>query len=246
MKQAQKYSKEDVALINDELKEEWDFLNQTLHEIFTPPLPSPLKSIKDIDREQNMKINATMELLQRDIQLAIEFYFAECGPKDQPRLREIFAKIAQLNNFKEKDEIKDEIKDEVDRITEEDRITIDDFKFLEELAKARLIRRLYGEASCMYRFILKINPGFSSGWVGWAICEEEQGHMEVVEYIYQLAGELLPFDHYITLFAADFFVSTDRKEKAKILLENAKSQLEADHMENSKTFEEIELSLKNL
>lgn len=233
MENAQKYTEIQIALINEHLKEEQQLLNRTLLEIFEPPPPTALKSSAMLTSEQNAKVNDFMNFLQEDTKLALDFYRVECSPKNQQHLGDILGKIVSVVNT-------------YAGIEGFNPITEEDCEFLEEMAKARLIREIYNEASCMYRFIVKINPLFSEAWVGWAVCEEEQRHMEVVDYIYQIATELLPFDYYLCLFAADFYISTDRKEKAKALLEKAKEQLEANHMESSKTYEKIQFSLNSL
>lgn len=227
------YSEEEIANIKKAKDEQLDLYKKELKKAFETPPPSVFKTAKMLAQEEQAKTDIFINFLQEDIKMAIEFYKSECSKIDLPHFNQIIDKIKSQANIYTKEK-------SIEAISEED------CEFLEELAKSKLKNGFNEEASCMYRFLTRIKFSYSGAWVGWAICEQEQQHLEIVDYIYQLAGEVLPYDYYICLFAADFYIATNQKEKAKELLDKAKLQLETDQMEDSKTYEDINLLLNKL
>lgn len=114
------------------------------------------------------------------------------------------------------------------------------------MAKRRLVAQHFQEASCMYRLIVQWNYLYSDGWVGWAVCEGEQGHAEAARLIYQLALQLLPEDHYIVLFAADFYLSIQQVDQAVALLQHSHTRLLANGEEASASFAAIHRALEEI
>lgn len=225
MELKQSYSEEELASIHKAYKKEQELYKKKFRDLNDPPPPNPLKSAKMLADEQDAKVEELMHFLQKDLKQGAEFYLSTYDPQAKERIIEIFNKIKSRVNVYIDNKAYDPVTDE-------------DCEFLENLAKDRLIRGEFEQASCMFRFLIHLNQFFSGAWVGWAMCEQEQNHIEMVDFIYQMACEILPLDYYIYLFAADFYSSKDKK-KAKTLLEKAKAQLEEDCMESSKTYEEI-------
>jgi len=227
------YTPEEIAQIEKSINEDQVFMQKFLKKILkdNPQLSSP-ESSELILKEQDEKIETLLLLAKKDSRQAVEFYISACPEEQNYKLVAIFSKIASILDAR--------AGVGVDKINP---ITTEDCEFLEELAKQKLIENEYECASCMYRFLVQINQFYSGGWVGWAICEHQQQHIEVVKNIYQIALALLPYDYYICLFAADFYIGINNKAKAKEILKKAKNQLLKDKMEKSKTFTEVNFSL---
>ncbi len=230
---SKKFSKEKLHQIEDTLSEETEFAKEYLRGLFDPPKTSPLKSIQQQLDEQDNQIDELMVFAHRDTEKAVELFLNECLPEERLKVEEIFFKaVSRLG----------EITGKFDAHS----ITLEECECLEEIAKRKLIGHDYYNGSHMYRFIIQLNGFFSEAWVGWALCEQELGNWEAVDLIYQMALEFMPYDYYIILFAADFYISINRKEKAIAILEKGKQQLITDHLENSQSFKEIQESLKSV
>lgn len=227
------FTVDQIALIKQSIEDERKFMKDTILGVMDPPKLSPMKSLEQQQIENNTKAEQLMGILRQNIEEGVQFFMSENAENEKFRLGNIFEKIgSQLNEIVGEGEV--------------NYLTTEDCNFLEEIARRKLINREYEAASCMFRLIVTLNFTFSGAWVGWAVSEQELDHLEAVEMIYQLAGETLPYDYYITLFAADFYAGFNQKDKAIAILTKSKEQLLADGMQSSKSFESIKQLLDEL
>lgn len=193
--------------------------------------PTPFKSIEEQEKEGRLQAAHLADLAEIDIQGSMNLFLDKAEDKD--KVLQIFLKMfstfASLKN-----------------LGKAYPITNEDLEVLEEIAKKELVNKNIEEAEAMYRLIIQLDPTFSGAWVGYALCEQELGNLDVAEAIYELALSLMPQDYFILLFAADFYVIINQKEKAKTILENAKTELIESNSQDSYSYKEIEHSLESL
>lgn len=230
---AQENLTEEQKKINEAAQEEEKFYRETLESFFEAPKISPLKSIEAQEKERNQKVNDFINVLKTDVEQGAKYFIEGRSQEELKKLTAIFDKVQT-------------IVDHVAGKSEIQELTDEDCTFLEELAKKSISDLQYEKASCMFRLIIKLNPLFSGAWVGWAVSEQELEHFEVVEIIYEMATQLLPFDCYVILFAAEYYAKCNSIDKAKDVLKRAKELLIENDMKNSNSYEAVEEALKNL
>lgn len=178
---------------------------------------SPLKSLELAEAESKRAIDAVVEKGRFDIKRGYELFKSKAALENGEQFKAIAEKILGESS--------------------ESELGIDDYIFLDEMAKNELKASNFNEASCMFRFILQLNPWYGSAWVGWALCEQKQ-EPEVAYKIYELGLSIMPADYFICSYAADFFARKD-KEKALKILYDALVILAKEGRQNGYSFQEL-------
>lgn len=197
--------------------------------------PSAFKSKEDALKETKQVIRMNLDQTRKDIVNGYQLFLAKTTPEEKKTFTNLMSNLYALaNTYIQKKPLNFE------------KINIDDFSFLEEIAKRELIARNFNEASCMFRFIIQLNPVYSMAWVGCALSEYEQKNIETAEQIFELGMQILPEDLFIPLYAAQFFIITQQLHKALTILQTAKEKCLEKGMEKSEIFKEINLLLKSV
>lgn len=221
--------------LEEKLKlEEDDFVNFAINSL-DPSFfkESKLKTREQKEEESREHIRENLTLYKHDIEQGIEFFKEKALDSEQYQLGEIFGKYTTLGNeFLGKSEGK--------------KITIEDLEFLERIAKRSLVKNELIAASCMFRFLLQMQPLYGPAWVGWAVCEQEHGNFDVVEQLYEAALLIIPNDFFVRYYAAEFYKLINKTEKAKEILQGTLEILSQDGKENSHAFEEVKLLMSSL
>ncbi len=203
------------------------FFRDYLRETLGPPKLSPLKSIEGQEREQEQLIEKCLKFRQDDIGRGLQLFIDACKNEESTIFNDILAR-AQLQSL---------------ALVEGKEITTfligSDFEWLDKIVERKFQSHNYEESSCMFRFMIQMNSFFVPAWVGWADSEKNLGHLEIVESIYDIAMESFPYNFYLVLFAADFYISYNQKNKAGLVLNKAKEKLIEEGMQSSKSFQAI-------
>lgn len=225
------YTPEQLSLLQQHSDKERDFIYETILGILEPGKPSPLKSIEALELQRKTQAEEMMKLITEHLEYSHKSFVHACTPLEKEHFKNIYLKIkSQIDKF-------------VGADSTDESVSHEDCEFLEGIAKRQLVNHHYKAASSMFQFIVILNPFFSGAWVGWAISEYEKKHFDIVDQIYQMAGELLPYDGFLALFASDFYILRHQNDKATAFLERTKEQLIAEGMQDSVSFKEIEKTL---
>lgn len=202
--------------------------------LFAPDIkPTDLKPYEVSVAEAKLKIDQYLDNFKKDINKGLILFIQNALKTEQPRLREIWQKIATSLHA-------------TNEVNKQKSIVSTDCEFLETIAKRLIISNQTENASCMFRFILQINPSFSSAWVGWAISESAQNNLEIADWIYEMGMAWLPQDHFLSFFAAKYFSATDRKEKALEIIQGSLNRLNEAGEQNSQAYQEMSKLLETL
>lgn len=212
-------------LLNKEEKEIKQFLFDSL---FAPNIkPSPLKSIEASTNEAMEQIDNLMAMFKTDVSKGFELFEQKAFPFERDRINQINNKLASI------------VKALANGSGKVQEIEVEELEFLEEVAKRVYSAKDYPEASCMFRFIIQLNPVYSPAWVQWALCETIQKHNEIVDQIYSMGMQMLAHDYLIRIYACDYYIKTNRNEMARDILHSAKENLIQDNEQDSYTFKRI-------
>ncbi len=203
--------------------------------------PSPLKSLEDSKAEAMQQIDKLLELFKTDVKKGFDIFEQKALPIEHERLEEIFNHLNSIVSTVIGKEIHatNEVPSE-EEIAQAQKTADDNLEFLESIASRVYAAKDYEDASCMFRFIIQVDPLYSPAWVEWAFCEQAQGHDEVVDQIFEMGINFLPHDYLIRIYAAEYYLKTNRKDKAREILEIAKAQLDEAREQESHTYKKIQ------
>jgi hypothetical protein len=187
---------------------------------------TPLKSYAQATSEMEQQIDQGMANLKEDIAKGIECFKQKALPLELKQLEKIFMKFSNFNFHSGQKALQSPVK-------------VEDLEFLEEIARRTLAENQNESAAAMFRFMLQLNLAYSPAWVGWAIAEQEMGNAQVTAAIYQLATGLLPEDYFIMIYAAEFYMLMNEKNKAREMLQRGKEKLISSREDQSASFKEI-------
>lgn len=222
-----------LQLEENQKKEELDFKKSLLDNLieFGIIVPSKLESLEQKTKKAQHQIDEQIKAYKADISDGVTLFLKYANIEEQISLKKILKKLTTITSSL------------MHSNTPTSPIDNQDLDFLEDIAKRVLANGHNKDAACMFRLIIQFNFTESSAWIGWAICEQEDKHDDVVTQIYDLAMKLLPHDCLIRLYAADFYAAQNKKEKAKEILNEAANLLKQDGEQESETFKQINESL---
>jgi tetratricopeptide (TPR) repeat protein len=203
--------------------------------------PSPLKSLEASKAEAMQQIDKLLELFKTDVKKGFEIFEQKALPIEQERLAEVFNHLNSIVSTvvgKDIHNVKEEQTEE--EAAQAQKVADANLEFLESIASRVYGAKDYEEASCMFRFIIQLDPLYSPAWVEWALCEQAQDHDEVVDQIFEMGINFLPHDYLIRIYASEYYIKTNRKDKAREILEIAKTELVEAREQESHTFKKIQ------
>lgn len=206
--------------------------------------PSPLKSMEASKAEAMQQIDTLLELFKTDVKMGFEIFEQKALPIEQERLAEVFSHLNQIVSAvigKDIPKAQEQTEEEAAKAQE---IADENLEFLENIASRVYAAKDYPEASCMFRFIIQLDPIYSPAWVEWALCEQAQNHDEIVDQIFEMGISFLPHDYLIRIYASEYYIKTGRKGKAHEILETAKTELIDAREQDSHTFKKIQQLLE--
>lgn len=225
-----------IDLLGPDEKEFKEFLFETL---FAANIkPTPLKTIEASTAEAMQQVDKLLELFKTDVKRGYEIFEQKALPIEKERLHEIYSRLTSVVSRavgKEASTSKTE-----EEAASEPYVVDENLEFLESIASRVFAAKDYADASCMFRFIIQLDPLYSPAWVEWALCEEAQKHNEVVDQIFEMGIGFLPHDYLIRIYACEHYIKTNRKSKAREILEAAKAELLAAKEQQSHTFKKIQ------
>lgn len=191
--------------------------------------PTPLKTLQESKNESLLQIDDSIRQFKDDLSRGYQCYQTHVFPEEEDRLKLITDKFFKF-------------------IDPNAQMNLDDKEavFLEEIAKREMMKGNHSDASCMFRFIIQITNAYSPAWVGWALAEHAQGHQSETDLIFELGMEMMPLDYFILLYAAEFFMTTDRKERAREILQKAADRLIQVNAQDTFTFKEVNQLISKL
>jgi hypothetical protein len=225
---------EDYKLVEGVIEKQDSFFKEQLIALSEPLKLSPLKSVEQQEKERLEFAEKIINFRKDDLKKGFDLFLEASQGEQASIFQEILMKAKSLSLAIL------EGKEATYYLTEQD------FEWLDKIAEHQFSNHKYEEASCMFRFIIHLNCFFAPAWVGWANSEKNLSHLEVVEQIYDMAMEFFPDHFYLVLFASEFYVYYDKKDKAISILSSAKKKLIDLGMESSKSFQAIQNSLSNL
>lgn len=230
-------SKQMTALEDFVNHEEEEFKTSFLETyVSANPVPStPIKSSEQLIEEWKQNLEENLKAFKKDIIKGFGLFKEKTPETDLPHLGGIVGKILSITAA-------------AAGVSEQspEPITFEDYEFLEGIAKKELSAGNNLDASCMFRFIIQLEPLYSPAWVGWAVCEQEEGQLDVVEQIYEMALHLFPEDPMIGLYSAEFYLNNNKVSKAKEILKQTKMNLVNIKSTDSDLFNEVNRLLQGL
>lgn len=205
------------------------FKDCLLNEIFIPGFIPILPSDGIFKKERRTHLEEKLKLWNQETKRGLDLFLLIANQDERPKLELLFKDFEKLAEQKKNIPLQSS-----------------ELLFFEKMAKREYHEESYTNSSCMFRFIVTLHPLFSPAWVGWAMSEQELGHLGGVEKIYGVGLSLLPQDHYLRLFAAEYFIYSAQREKARVLLQESLLQLKKDGEQMSKTFNEISQLLEQI
>ena len=217
-----------LKIIEDFKNKNHSFFREQFNDILGPFKESPLKSFEQQERERNELVGKFTNFFESDLMRGLQLFLDSSTQEENLRLKDMI-KLFSNQSFVilEGKGLKELCKEE-------------DLDFLDTIANREFTNQRYEESSCMYRFIVRINFFYFPAWVGWADSEKKLCHFEIVETIYDMAMEFFPDNAYLVLFASDFYVYYNQKDKAISLLNKAKIKLINEGMVNTNSFQAIQ------
>jgi tetratricopeptide (TPR) repeat protein len=191
--------------------------------------PSELKTTEQIIDEFRNSLNENYSKYNQDLKNGIELFIQKTKDEELAQLETVLKKLFEESKKQPGSESQEEIQEKVSHLS-----------FLEEIAKRELSENHYTEANSMFHFILSMEIFYSPAWIGCAVAEQLAGRQEEAEQIYETALIILEDDDVIRLYAGEFFLLTGRTERAKEILQNAKTHLQETGESNTEMFKEIE------
>lgn len=194
-----------MDLINQEAAE---VLKEMEEYLMSQSMPNPLQTPQQQAAHYHQQVNQMFSAMYVDLKRGVECYVQKALPDEKARLLKTFGKISAISKaFAEK--------------TTPVPLDEEDYALFDTMATRTFAENQFQEASCMWRFVIQLQPENSRAWVGWAIAEQMNREIESVEYIYRMGLELLPYDVYLALFAVDFYLSQNHPEKARDVINKA-------------------------
>jgi hypothetical protein len=227
-------SENELKIIED-LKDNYlSIFKDQFDDIYGPFKPTPLKSLEQQESERNQLYQKFINLSETDIKRGLQLFFDNITEEENQKLKNFF------NNYIHQNLVIFEVKNVKDSFNELD------YELLENITNRQFANHKYEESSCMFRFIIQTNFIYFPAWVGWADSEKSLGRHEIVAAIYEMAMAFFPNNPYLVLFAADFYISNNQKDIAISLLNDTKSMLITEKMQDSNSFKEIQNFLNKL
>lgn len=177
---------------------------------------SPFKSNLNSDDLTQDMTTEMFESQKLEFAKALRLLNAESTPEENAELSIILGKIATAGlNASER----------IDVESDSDNIlTFEELDFLVQIAK-RIMLESAEEATSIFKFLLFLDPGYATAWIGLAICLQEMGFNQVAEQTYEMALKLIPTDYQLRIYAAEFFILIEKYERAKEILVQTKNEI---------------------
>lgn len=207
------YSNNHITEVLDSINQERLEVGNQLEELLLSHCtPTPLKTEQQQRAKCQEKVNLLFKTLEVDMKQNIECYLNHTLPHEKETLAHSIVKI--FLSFQALFEKKEAVP-----------FTDEDWAPFDVIATRTFSEDKFKEASCMWRLIIELSPMYSRAWVGWALAEQMSGHHDVVNQIYHLTKELFPYDAYIALFAADFYLCENKPHEARERIQNTIQKL---------------------
>jgi hypothetical protein len=188
-----------VERVNHEIRESAKELQDYL---LANTMPNPLQTEQQRAMRCEHEASQVFDALQVDLKRGIECYLEYALPSEKEELGRLFGKLLAILQTIANENVLPAFGNE-------------DLTILDTIATRTFGEKRFKEASCMWRLIIQFKLTSSRAWVGWALAEEMNENDEVVENIYRLGLELFPYNAYIALFAADFYLSQGKAHIAQ-------------------------------
>lgn len=219
-----------VEIVNQQISEATKELQ---HQLLAQSMPNPLQTEEQRAAKCQHDAQQVFDALRIDIKRGIECYAQYTLPVEKEKLSALFNKIFDYMEIFGRKETPPALTDK-------------DIAPLDIIATRTFAEEHYKEASCMWRFILQLQPTNSRAWVGWAIAEQMNHHTEIVEHIYRLGRELLPHDIYLALFAADFYLSENKADISREIIHKTFDTLKEIEGINPEAFDVLNQKLADI
>lgn len=118
---------------------------------------------------------------------------------------------------------------------ESNHILKEEVNFLEKIAE-RVKPQNINDAISLYRFILTLVPFYGPTWINLAICYQEMELNDIAEQIYEVALQLNPLDSLLHIYAAEFFIIIEKRERAQEILMQVKDRLTKESKEQTNLY----------
>lgn len=199
-------------------------LKDTESTLTDTPLKSKTEAVENLKKDIKIKLDKTRE----DVSKGLHLFVDKTSGTEREKFVQLMTKVHSFNMaIAEKKELPKEI------------LSVEDLEFLLSIANREFASNHNAEASSMFRTIIHLNPFYSAAWVGWALAEYEQDHLDIVDQIYELGLTFLDNDPMISLYAAQFYIQTNSQPRAKVILRNAQKACLDRGMEESSLVTEI-------
>lgn len=207
-------------------------LLELLYQLLAKPniMPTTIKPLEFCEAEAREHIHTVFDQLMKDLALGEDLFLKAASPEEKTSLSTIFGKLTEIPLFNDN----------------QFPLDLPDAILLDKIARRELAAEHFETASSMFRYLLMRQPNYDSAWVGCAIAEQLQNHIQNADDIYSMALQLYPKSYLISSFAADFFLANHHPKKAIQILENAVSELMKNGMEASKELKQMSELLEQL
>lgn len=162
--------------------------------------PNPMHTLSEQEIKVRLEIHSLQKQYEKDLSTGAMAFLDNAYPEEEKQLKKIFLD-AKLDSNK---------------VSKSDQTA--EARFLETIAKRTLSSGDIKLATCMFYLIVCLFPDLGSGWVGWAVAEQELKNFEKAKTIFSLGITLLKNNFFLTLYAAKFFLLMKDKGKAKEIL----------------------------
>lgn len=216
-----------INMINQQVSEASKELQDQL---FADSMPNPMQTEQQRAAKCQHDANQVFNALQTDIKRGIECYMNYALSSEQRELGKFFSKIFVYTQTAAKQNTPFALNEE-------------DVNLLDNIATRTFSESHCKEASCMWRLIIQLDPTNSRAWVGWALAEQKNKNIECVEQIFRLGLELLPYNVYLALFAADFYMSENKIPIARGIIHKTNETLKGIEGATPESYEALNQKL---
>lgn len=187
---------------------------------------TPLKDMNQLKAELNLKLNELINLQIEKGKEVPQLFDQIALESEKKQVAEIFHQLAEKAATQELTSISFLVDDEA-------------LDFLNEIARRAVGEGKFEIAASLYQFLLQLDLSYGNGWIGLAICAHEICGEEGAQQTYELGLSLLPNDPLLAIYAAEFFILTDKKEKAMEILEPLSEKLINEGKDQGVTYSEV-------
>jgi tetratricopeptide (TPR) repeat protein len=212
--------------IADASKEMEDYL-------MSQSIPTPLQTPQQQAAHYRQQVKQMFDAIHIDLKRGVECYVQQALPDEKERLQKTFSKIFAISQA-------------LVAKTTPVPLNEEDYALFDTMATRTFVENQFKEASCMWRFLIQLQPENSRAWVGWAMAEQMNQNIDMVEHIYKMGLEILPYDVYLAMFAVDFYLSQSHPEKAREVISKAQEARQGVEGVKAEVSEELEKKLAEI